>query len=410
MLRNWYNLLILLMITVVLLSCHHVETGLDRVHEYSDLFRHKRLGIITNQTAYDRNDRFIVNKFLQMEDVEISALFGPEHGIRGSYAAGEKIDGADSVMNEIPVYSLYGRHLKPTPDMLSEVDVLVYDIQDIGARFYTYIWTMALAMEAAAENSIPFVVLDRPNPLTGEGVEGNVLDTTFATFVGLYPIPVRHGMTVGELAHMFNNEGWLKSDREAELKVIPLKGWNRSYWYNETGLEFRKPSPNMPDLATATVYPGICLLEGSNVSEGRGTLQPFRQIGAPWVNSRELVSRLNALGLPGVEFHVHAFTPLALEGMAPNPKYKEAVCSGARVVLTDRTVYKPYLTGIHIVNVLYHLYPDSFSWRVTHFDRLCGTDRIRKGIINGVDPELLKEQWQEELDRFVKMRRKYLIY
>jgi len=215
-----------------------------------------------------------------MPGVEVTALFGPEHGIYGLAEAGIKVADKKDDRFGIPVYSLYGKTAKPTAEMLKDVDVLVFDIQDIGARFYTYIYTMAYAMEAAAENNKPFVVLDRPNPINGLAVQGNILEKDFATFVGLYPIPVRHGMTVGELARMFNDQGWLKNGIRANLTVVPMQGWKRSMWYDRTGLKFIKPSPNMPNIKTATVYPGLCLLEGTNISEGRGTNKPFLQFGA----------------------------------------------------------------------------------------------------------------------------------
>ncbi|MBN2270849.1 MAG: DUF1343 domain-containing protein, partial [Sedimentisphaerales bacterium] len=245
--------------------CAAVKTGLDNVASYENLFRGKRIGIITNHTACDGRGRHITDVFADMPGVKITALFGPEHGIRGTEAAGKTIE-SQSEDGDIPVYSLYGKTNKPTADMLRDVDVLVFDIQDVGARFYTYTYTMSLAMEAAAENGKRFVVLDRPNPINGLTVEGNILEPKFTSFVGLYPIPVRHGMTVGELAKMFNEQGWLKGGVKADLVVVPMQGWRRGDWYDRTGLRFIKPSPNMIDLETAVVYPGLCLLEGTNVS------------------------------------------------------------------------------------------------------------------------------------------------
>lgn len=216
-----------------------VKTGLDNITEYHHLFKNKQIGIITNHTAYNSKDEHIIDIFLDQTDVKINALFGPEHGIRGQEAAGEKIGDEINSDNNIPIYSLYGKTLKPTPEMLENLDVLVFDIQDIGARFYTYIHTMSLAMEAAAENNVTFVVLDRPNPLNGTSVEGNILEPEFATFVGLYPIPVRHGMTIGELALMINSEGWLNNSIHADLHVIPMDGWQRNFWFDHTGLKWR---------------------------------------------------------------------------------------------------------------------------------------------------------------------------
>ena len=263
--------IILISTMFVMLSCCRgaVMTGLDRVGSYKEVFEGKRLGIIANHTAYDGNGRFIVDVFKSMNDIKITALFSPEHGLWGTERDGKKIDNQIHPTYSLPIYSLYGKTQKPTSDMLQNVDVLVFDIQDIGARFYTYIYTMSLAMEAAAENSKTFVVLDRPNPINGVSVQGNILEPEQASFVGLYPIPVRHGMTVGELAKMFNEQGWLAGSAKAKLIIIPMEGWRRRMWYDRTGLRFIKPSPNMPDIETAAIYPGLFLLEETNVSEGR---------------------------------------------------------------------------------------------------------------------------------------------
>lgn len=290
------------------------------------------------------------------------------------------------------------------------MDILVFDIQDIGARFYTYIYTMAYAMEAAAENGKPFVVLDRPNPITGSHVEGNILDPAFASFVGLYPIPVKFGMTAGEAAKMFNAEGWLKDGVQAELTVIPLKNWHRDQWYDETGLKFIKPSPNMPSLEVATAYPGTCLLEGTNASEGRGTPTPFLLLGAPWIDGKKLAANLNELNLPGVVFQDTIFTPVSIAGASTNPKHKNHPCGGIYVNVRDRQNYHAYRTGIQIVNSIYQLAPDSLQWRAGHFDRLCGTDRIRKAIINQEDIGALFASWEASQNAFMKMRQKYLLY
>ena len=258
-----------------------VRTGLDNVGEHKDLFQGKRLGIIANHTSYDSQGKYIVDVLRAMEGVRVVALFSPEHGLRGLEEAGAKVGNETDPVTGLPVYSLFGKISKPTPQMLADVDVLVFDIQDVGARFYTYLYTMSLAMEAAAENGKRFVVLDRPNPINGVQLEGPVLEPKFATFVGLYPIPVRYGLTVGELARMINGEGWLAKGVKADLTVVPLTGWRRDMWFDQTGLRFIKPSPNMPDLETAALYPGLCLLEGTNVSEGRGTAQALPPVRRP---------------------------------------------------------------------------------------------------------------------------------
>ncbi len=408
--------LFLLFLTMIIFFCNkptpypRVLTGLDNIQEYAELFRGKRVGIITNHTAVNSRGEHVIDVFDKMEGVTITALFGPEHGIRGHAEAGAKVRSDYDPTKGIPIYSLYGKTRKPTPEMLKDVDILVFDIQDIGVRYYTYIYTMGLAMEAAAEQGIPFVVLDRPNPLNGVAVEGNILKPEFRSFVGLYPLPVRHGMTVGELARMINGEGWLANGVHADLTVIPLKNWKRSQWFDQTGLKFIKTSPNMPDLETATVYPGICLLEGTNVSAGRGTNMPFKIFGAPWVNSQKLAKGMNLLNLPGVTFRDTTFTPVSLPGAALHPKFQDKLCRGLHIIVTDRDTFRPFLTGIFLVNCLYRLHPDSFQWRASHFDRLCGTDKIRQAIINHQDIKALPQSWQEDLKAFLKKRKKYLLY
>ena len=395
---------IILSLSMMLSNCQgSVETGLDRVGAYKEVFQGKRLGIITNHTAYDSNGKYIVDVLRDMTDVTISALFSPEHGLWGKEQAGEKLNSQIDPVYNLPVYSLYGQTRKPTTKMLRDIDALVFDIQDIGARFYTYIYTMSLAMEAAAENGKDFVVLDRPNPINGYCVQGNILEPELASFVGLYPTPVRHGMTAGELATMFNDQGWLADGAKADLVVIPMKGWRRRMWYDHTGLNFIKPSPNMPDLKTAAIYPGLCLLEGTNVSEGRGTKRPFRQFGAPWIDSKRLAEQLNKLSLPGMHFEPVSFIPAG-------SKYQGRTCNGVRIIITERDKLDPYYSGIRIVNEVYQMYPDNLQFKAGHFDHLCGTLKIRNAITNRASLNSLRNKWQVELESFQEIRVKYLIY
>jgi uncharacterized protein YbbC (DUF1343 family) len=380
-----------------------VKTGLDDINSYRYLFHGKRVGIITNHTAYNSRGQHIIDVFRKMGNVKVTAFFSPEHGIRGLEEAGVQIESITDPNYQAPIYSLYGKTLKPTREMLENVDVLVFDIQDIGARFYTYVYTMSLVMEAAAEYGKRFVVLDRPNPINGIRVEGNILKPKFASFVGLYPIPVRHGMTTGELARMFNEQGWLKDGVKADLVVIPMENWRRSMWYNRTGLSFIKPSPNMVSLETATVYPGLCLLEGTNVSEGRGTPLPFTQFGAPWIDSARLATELNKLNLHGIRFRQASFTPVS-------SKYKDQRCNGVKIIVTDRDLLEPYWSGVLIVSKIYQMYPDKFQWKTNHFDHLCGTSAIREAITNQSSLEKLREGWQAELKSFLHIRNKYLMY
>jgi len=379
------------------------RTGLDNIGAHRNLFKGQRLGIIANHTSYNSEGKYVVDVFRAMEGVRVVALFSPEHGLRGLEEAGAKVENETDPVTGLPVYSLFGKISKPTPQMLADVDVLVFDIQDVGARFYTYLYTMSLAMEAAAENGKRFVVLDRPNPINGVQIEGPVLESKFATFVGLYPIPVRYGLTVGELAKTINGEGWLAKGIKADLTVVPLTGWRRGMWFDQTGLRFIKPSPNMPDLEAATLYPGLCLLEGTNLSEGRGTSKPFRQLGAPWIDSNALAAKLNGLNLPGVRVQPASFTPTS-------SKFQNQKCHGVEILLTDRTRLEPFWTGVQIVNELYRLYPTQFKWSERHFDRLCGAATIREAIIAQKPLPPLKATWSAECKTFDQTRRKYFLY
>lgn len=395
---------VIVSLSLSLLECTAaVRTGLDNVGAHKRLFIGKRVGIITNHTAYTGDNKYIVDVFRDMPEVTVTALFSPEHGLRGTEQAGMRIDGTLDPTYRLPIYSLYGATRKPTPKMLRDVDILVFDIQDIGARFYTYIYTMSLAMEAAAECGKRFVVLDRPNPINGLQVEGNILQKEFASFVGLHPVAVRHGMTVGELARMFNAEGWLAGGVRADLVVIHLSGWRRRMWYDQTGLRFIKPSPNITNLKTATIYPGLCLLEGTNISEARGTELPFRQFGAPWIDAESLAARLNELKLPGLEFAPVSFTP-------ESSKYAGQECHGARISITKRDAVQAYCSGMYIVNIIHQMYQDKFKWRAEHFDRLCGTSMIRQAIVAQSSLAMVRQSWQKQLKAFLQIRRKYLIY
>ncbi len=293
--------------------------------------------------------------------------------------------------------------------MLKNIDVLVFDIQDIGARFYTYIWTMFYALQAASEQDITFIVLDRPNPITGK-VEGPILEKEFSSFVGLQPISIRHGLTIGELAKMFVGEKWI-GEPKTELIVVPIKNWRRDMWFDETGLEFISPSPNMPTLETATIYPGTCLLEGTNVSEGRGTDTPFLLFGAPWINADHLCVQLNRLELTGLHFEPAEFTPTSLPEKAPNPKYENQMCYGAKIVITNRDELNAFQISILMIKTLHDMYPNNFAFHPAgFFDRLCGTDKIRTGIERGESVQNMLVRGQKDEEAFRLTREKYLLY
>lgn len=373
--------------------------------EKKHLIKGKRVGLITNPTGIDQKFTSVVDLLFRDPDVELTALYGPEHGVRGDAQAGEYVEYYIDEVTGLPVYSLYGKTRKPTPDMLENVDVLLFDIQDVGSRFYTYIYTMALAMEAAKENNIPFIVLDRPNPLGGVKVEGPVLEPDYASFVGQYPIPLRHGLTVGELAHLFNTE----FNIGANVTVVEMEGWERDMSYDDTRLPFVLPSPNMPTLDTVFVYPGAALIEGTNISEGRGTAKPFELIGAPFINSTELANELNALRLPGVVFRAASFTPTF-------SKHSGKLSHGVQIHVTDRNKFQPVETGLHLVKTIHDLYPDDFQFRaensngISFFDQLIGNGWVRKAIEEGKSVEYMKKRWDKDLKKFKKVRKDYFIY
>lgn len=378
--------------------------------ERLDLIKGKRLGIVTNHSAILKDGRHLVDALMATRDVKVVALFGPEHGIRGDAPDGRSVRDTVDPKTGVPMYSLYGRINKPTKEMLKDVDVLIFDIQDVGARFYTFISTMSHAMEAAAENGIPYLVLDRPNPIRGTWVEGPVRVDTLRSFVGLHPIPIAHGMTVGELATMFNEEGWLAGGVKAKLTVVKCTGWKRTQWFDQTGLTWVRPSPNMATLATATVYPGTCLFEGTNLSEGRGVEKPFETIGAPYVDGAVWAKELNALGLPGVRFESVRFTPHEIPNVASRPKHQGKECGGVSVVVTDRERLEPVRMAVHMLATSKRLAGDAFQWRNSSIDRLSGTPALRLAIDAGTPAEEIVNSWKSETDRFGTTRAKYLLY
>lgn len=385
----------------------YVRTGLDILLEKpSELLNNKRVGFVTNHTGVTKDLKHIVDVLYQHPDTNLAALFAPEHGIRGD--ATSAIESYSDENTGLPIFSLYGKTYKPTMEMLGNLDVLMFDIQDVGVRFYTYIWTMSYGMESAAEVGLPFVVLDRPNPINGISVEGNILDLKFKSFVGRYPIPLRHGMTVGELAMLLNAEFSINAD----LTVVRMKNWSRDMWFDDTGLIWVQPSPNMSTLDTAIVYPGTCLFEGTNVSEGRGTTKPYEWIGAPWINSMKIAADLNSRKLPGVIFRAVYFT-----STSSRYKYPGEMCGGVQVHVVDRKIFKPIETGLHMIAAIRRLYPDRFQWREPRpgetqlpFDKLAGTDKIRLQLEKDLPVSEIVEDWQKELAVFMEKRKTYLLY
>jgi uncharacterized protein YbbC (DUF1343 family) len=386
-----------------------VRAGIDvLLEDQPELLRGLRVGLITNHTGLaglaDGVDGAVstIDRLHQHPEIELVALFGPEHGLRGDAEAGERVaDGIDP-RTGLPVHSLYGETRRPGPQVLDGVDALLFDIQDIGTRYYTYVWTMAHSMEAAAERGVRFVVLDRPNPIGGTLMQGNVLDPAFATFVGLYPVPMRHGLTPGELARYLNVEHGIG----AELDVVPVAGWRRDMWYDDTGLGWIPPSPNMPSVEAAAHYPGTCLFEGTNLSVGRGTDRAFEQIGAPWLDHQALAERLTAYDLPGVEFIPVTFTPRS----PGDGKFGGQAVRGIRLRVTDRERYDPAIAGIALVVEIHRLHSDRLQWHVRHFDRLAGTDRVRQAVLAGRSVDHITADWAAQVAAFRAAAEPYLLY
>jgi len=401
----------LIAITLAFSQQSRVKVGAEiLIEKHLDLIKGKKIGIVTNHTGILPDGRHIVDVLNEIEDVKVVALFGPEHGIRGEVPDGKSISHGVDTKTGIPVFSLYGEVKKPTTEMLKDIDVLIFDIQDVGARFYTYISTMSYCMEACAEMGKKFIVLDRPNPVRGVYVDGPILEPRFKSFVGLHPIPVAHGMTVGELAKMFNEEAWLENGMKADLTVIKMENYSRKLWFDQTGLPWIKPSPNMMTLKTAIVYTATCFIEGTNVSEGRGTQHPFEWIGAPWIDGSKLANELNSYNLPGVRFEPISFIPTDIEKVTVDPKYEGERCSGIYLNVYDREKFEPVKVGVYILYALKKLYPDKFKWRTAGQDRLWGTDKIRLMIDEGKKPEEIIKTWESELKKFLGIRQKYLLY
>lgn len=371
----------------------------------SELIRGQRIGIVANDGAVDRQFNHIVDLVRAISGARIVRLFAAEHGIRGEAAAGVPIEDGLDALTQIPVHSIYGPRLVPTDDALADIDTLLFDMPDVGSRYYTRAATMVYCLRAAARNGKRFVVLDRPNPIGGEAVEGPILKPGFESFVGLPGLPIRHGLTLGEQARLFDAEEHLGAD----LVVVPAEGWRRETWFDQTGLPWIMPSPNLPTLDTATVYPGTCLVEGTTLSEGRGTTRPFELIGAPFVNPDRLAAALNDQRLPGVHFRPVAFRPVA-------HKHADAVCGGVQVHVTDRQAFRPVLSGVALLLTLARLWPDELTWRpapssgTAHVERLAGGTWLRDAVAARADARDVATAWQEDEARFAERRAGILLY
>jgi uncharacterized protein YbbC (DUF1343 family) len=406
--------------------CSPVKLGVDVLFEkHLELIQGKRIGLITNPTGVDGNLDSIIERFRAEPKVKLVALYGPEHGVRGNAQAGQYVPFYYDEHYQLPVFSLYGQTHEPPADMLTNideymrsfdtqatgkqlepgmtdsVDVMVFDLQDVGTRVYTYIATMAYAMQAAAAANIPFIVLDRPNPINGCAMGGPVLEfPQHSSFIGLYPIPLRHGMTTGELARLFNDK-FLQ--HKVRLTVVPMENWSREKWFDQTALAWVLPSPNLPTLESATVYPGQVILEGTNLSEGRGTTKPFEMFGAPWIDGFVLSKELNGLRLAGVKFREVWFTPTF-------SKFSGQLCGGCQLYVTDRNAYEPITTTLAILTTVKQTYGDKLELHTDYFDKVLGTSSVRKALQRGTPVAEIAAGFQPGLAAFAKLRTSYLLY
>jgi len=373
------------------------------------LLRGARVGAVVHPASVLSNLKHSADALFEERSFRLTALFGPQHGARGekqdNMIESETCRDPDT---QLPVYSLYAKTRWPTEEMMRDIDLLVFDLQDVGTRVYTFIYTMAYCMEACAQFGRRFVVLDRPNPVNGLQVEGNLLEREFASFVGRYPIPMRHGMTVGELALLFNKEFGIGCD----LTVVPMEGWKRAMWFEQTSLPWVAPSPNLPTVDSTVVYPGMVLVEGTMLSEGRGTTRPFELIGAPHIDARQLARYMNELQLRGVYFRPVYFQPTF-------QKWAGAVCGGVQVHVLDREAFEPYLTGISTIAAVKALYPESFAWREPPYEYeytkppieiLCGGKALPRLMDAGARPEAIRASWQQDVAGFIRGRGPYLLY
>ena len=366
----------------------------------------KRVGLVACPSSVDRHLRSSVELLHEDPDVKLVALFGPEHGIRGDAQAGAKVDSAIDPLTQLPVHSLYGKTQRPTAEMLRDLDTIIIDLQDGGVRFYTFVATALYVMEAARAAGISVIVLDRPAPINGLRVEGPMLDPDYRSFVGPAPLPIRYGLTIGELARLLNE----RDEVHCDLTVVPMRNWTRELWVDATGLPFVPSSPNLPTLDAMTLYPGTCLVEGTNLSEGRGTTRPFEYIGAPWIEAESLTEQLNALELPGARFRPVYFVPTF-------SKYQGELCAGVHIYVSDRERFQPVSAMLSVLQTVKRAYPDRFGWREAWepgrqrpIDLLWGSARLRRQIDADRPVDDLAADWQPALQQFERLRRDYMLY
>jgi uncharacterized protein YbbC (DUF1343 family) len=377
-----------------------VKTGLDVLQaDHYSVLDGKRVGVVTNPTGVDRSLEALPELIARAPNVTLAAILGPEHGVRGQVAAGHEVRDSRDGRTGVPVYSLYGKVRRPTREMLGGIEALLFDMQDTGVRAYTYISTLKEVLVAAGDTGTEVWVLDRPVPINGSVVEGPMLEDGFQSFVGCHEIPLRHGLTIGEFARMVNEE----LELGASLHVVPMQGYKRGSFQEASGLHWVKPSPNIPTVDTAIVYAGMVLIEGINLSEGRGTPRPFHWTGAPWIDAATLAAELNALRLPGCTFLPVSFTPSA-------SKYRGETCFGVDVRITDRDVYRSVTVAIALIQTVKRLYPGKFEFLATTFDRLACTRKLREAIERDTPYEHIVKSWNQDLEAYLQRRKKFLLY
>ncbi|HEY0003533.1 MAG TPA: DUF1343 domain-containing protein [Pyrinomonadaceae bacterium] len=391
-------------------SAYQTRLGLEQLLEQGrDLLRGARIGLICNQSSVDHKLRHAADLFKEDGEINLTALFGPQHGIRGD-VQDNMVETAHALDRKtgLPVFSLYSETREPTAEMLKQVDALVFDMQDVGCRIYTFIYTLANCMRAAQKYGQRMIVCDRPNPINGRDLAGTVLDPAFASFVGQFPIPTRHGMTVCELARLFKEHFAI----DCELETVLMEGWSRAQWMDETDAPWVMPSPNMPTLDSATVFPGTVHLEGTQMSEGRGTTRPFELIGAPYIEPEEYARHLNGYGLAGVYFRATVFQPTF-------QKHAGQGCGGVQIHVTNRLEFEPVITGVAAVKVAYDLYREHFRWKEppyeyvydrNPFDVIAGTGALREAIERGDSLEQIESSWSQPLEAFRLVRERFLCY
>jgi len=395
---------------VKLLQPQIIKLGLEKIlDDEISILKNKRIGLICNQASVNHQYQHSADLFFENPSINLVSLFGPQHGIRGDVQDNmvETLHTLDKKTG-LPIFSLYSETREPTEEMLSRVDTIVFDLQDVGCRVYTFIYTMANAMRACAAAGKEFIVLDRPNPIGGEEIEGNTLEKGHESFVGQYPIPMRHGLTVGEIARLFN----LEFEINCDLKVVAMDGWERNLYYDETDAPWVMPSPNIPTVETTVVFPATVYFEGTQISEGRGTTKPFEIVGAPYIDAKIYQEALTNLELPGVIFRDINFLPTF-------QKHKDEVCGGVFLHITDRKEFKPVITGIAMIKTLYELYREEFKWKNppyeyvydrNPFDVIAGTTKTREQIENNTSLEKIELSWSDDVKLFREKSEKYFLY